>query len=110
MIDVVLFVAVYFGIFGLLTLACLFLDTDPDINYDGFARNLVVVASQWDDYIAEINTVIKPGIEEASGIGDKLHKVSAYGEEFFDKMPRLCWYTSLYGSVVNMVLIVYNYL
>ena len=65
--------------------------------------NLRKVKGQMDDYGEEIKYVIVPGIKNAKGLGRKLHKISAFGEEFVDKMPRLAWYTILYGTVFNLI-------
>lgn len=72
--------------------------------YDnGLLTNLRKVKGQMDDYGEEIKYVIVPGIKNAKGLGRKVHKISAFGEEFVDKMPRLVWYTFLYGTVFNLI-------
>ena len=65
--------------------------------------NLRKVQTQMVDYEEEIKYVIVPGIKRARGLGRKLHKISAFGEEFVDKMPRLIWYTALYGTAFNLI-------
>ena len=69
-------------------------------NKDGMAKNLQVIKEQWNDYMVEVEEVIKPGVEDAEGIGEKLHKLSAYGEEWFDKMPRINWYWTVVKFLV----------
>ena len=65
--------------------------------------NLRKVQAQMVEYEEEIQYVILPGIKQARGLGRKLHKISAFGEEFVDKMPRLVWYTALYGTAFNLI-------
>ena len=63
--------------------------------------NFDAIAEQWAAYQHEIETVIKPGIKNSDEVADakgrnrtlyKLHKYSAYGEEFFDINSRIVWY------------------
>ena len=65
--------------------------------------NLRKVEGQIDDYMDEITYVIVPGIKKARGLGRKIHKISAFGEEFVDRMPRLIWYTALYGTLFTFI-------
>lgn len=65
--------------------------------------NLRKMQAQMEDYEEEIKYVIVPGIKQARGLGRKLHKISAFGEEFVDRMPRLVWYTALYGTSFNLI-------
>ena len=65
--------------------------------------NLRKVQAQMEDYEEEIKYVILPGIKQARGLGRQLHKISAFGEEFVDRMPRLVWYTALYGTAFNLI-------
>lgn len=71
-------------------------------NLDGMAKNLEVIKDQWDDYKAEVENVIIPGIKDAPW-HRKPHKVTAFGEEWFDKMPRLNWYLVCVAVVVGIV-------
>jgi hypothetical protein len=66
---------------------------------NGMAKNLEVIKDQWDDYKTEVKNVIIPGIKEAAWLR-KPHKLSAFGEEWFDKMPRLNWYLTFVGICV----------
>lgn len=65
--------------------------------------NLRKVQQQLCDYEDEVKHVIIPGIKQARGLGRKIHKISAFGEEFVDKMPRLVWYTALYGTLFTLI-------
>ena len=65
--------------------------------------NLRKVDAQVEDYSVEVKYVIVPGIKNAKGFSRTVHKISAFGEEFVDKMPRLIWYTILYGTVFTII-------
>ena len=65
--------------------------------------NLRRVHYDMENYGEEIKYVIVPGIKKAKGLSRKVHKLSAFGEEFVDKMPRLIWYTTLYGTVFTII-------
>ena len=65
-------------------------------------KNVSRLKEQWEDYKTEVKYVIIPGIKNAKSVAKRkgrnvalytLHKVSAFGEEFIDKQPRLMWYT-----------------
>jgi hypothetical protein len=72
--------------------------------YDnGVLTNLRKVDAQVEDYSVEVKYVIVPGIKNAKGLSRKVHKISAFGEEFVDKMPRLIWYTILYGTIFTII-------
>jgi hypothetical protein len=68
---------------------------------EGENQDLGRIAEELAAYRKEVKEVIKPGIQNSSAVAKekgrnafmyKLHKYSAYGEEFFDKCPRICWY------------------
>jgi len=65
--------------------------------------NFRVLRDQVEDYGEEVRYVIVPGIKQAKGLGRKVHKISAFGEEFVDRMPRLVWYTAAYGTLFTLV-------
>ena len=72
--------------------------------YDnGVLTNLRKVDAQVEDYSVEVKYDIVPGIKKAKGLSRKVHKISAFGEEFVDKMPRLIWYTVLYGTLFTII-------
>jgi len=72
------------------------------MNKNGLAKNWEVCKSQWADYRVELNYVVYPGIKRARGLPETVHKARAIGEEFFDKCPRIAWY-----STVIRVLVIY---
>lgn len=68
---------------------------------EGPMKDLSVLREQWQDYTREVRLNVIPGLREAikefhptefRSYWEVLHKASAFGEEWFDKMPRLCWY------------------
>lgn len=69
-------------------------------NKDGFAKNMEVCAEQWTDYQEELDEIVYPGIAEARGFSEIVHKTSAIGEEFHDKCPRIAWYLMVVRWVV----------
>lgn len=68
-------------------------------------RNIEVVQGEIEAYKVEVLTVIIPGIKQAKGIRETLHKCQAFIEEWFDKMPRLNSYLfwPLLGVFIWMV-------
>lgn len=82
-------------------------DSSSRKNRDGMAKNLQEIWLQLTDYQNEISKVIIPGIKKADNPIEFVHKLSAFGEEWFDCMPRVSWYALLYGTIINTGLTIY---
>ena len=68
---------------------------------EDMAHNFEVLIEEREAYREEVKRIIKPGIKNADEVARakgknkylyRLHKLSAYGEEWFDKRPRTMWY------------------
>jgi len=75
--------------------------------YNGLRKNIEVCREQWGDYQVELNTIVYPGIRNARGLSETVHKASAIGEEFFDKCPRIAWYSTIIRVLVIYPAIIY---
>jgi len=75
--------------------------------YNGLRKNIEVCREQWGDYQVELKTIVYPGIRNARGLPETVHKTSAIGEEFFDKCPRIAWYSTIIRVLVVYPAIIY---
>jgi len=75
--------------------------------YNGLRKNIEVCREQWGDYQVELKTIVYPGIRNARGLSETVHKASAIGEEFFDKCPRIAWYSTIIRVLVIYPAIIY---
>ncbi len=95
---------IFIGTFAVLCLFALIAGSNVMRRQDNaLLTNFRRVHDEMEDYGTEIKYVIVPGIKNAKGFSRKVHKISAFGEEFVDKMPRLIWYTTLYGTVFTII-------